>query len=65
MAIYFGHPLPLQTQPPAEQSIVHVPSHAKLQLPPEQLNWHVAPGRHQAEQVPPEQSSVHGTFSAQ
>jgi hypothetical protein len=48
-----------------EQSIVHAPSHAKVQPPPEQLKLQVSPFLHHAEQVPPEQSRLHGTFSAQ
>lgn len=44
---------------------MHAPSHWKLQLPPEQLNWHVAFGWHQSEQSPPEQSTLQGTFGAQ
>jgi len=52
-------------QPPPEQSIVHVPSHWKVQLPPEQLKLHVAFSWHHAEQSPPEQSIEHGTSLAQ
>ena len=52
-------------QPPPEQSYVHVPSHANVQLPPEQLKLHVSPVWHHAEQSPPEQSIVHGAFCEQ
>jgi hypothetical protein len=43
---------------------VHAPSHANVQLPPEQLNVHVSPDWHHAEQSPPEQAIVHGVFLA-
>jgi len=52
-------------QPPLEQSIVHVPSHWNVQLPPEQSKLHVAPFWHHAEQSPPEQFIVQGTSCAQ
>jgi len=51
--------------PPPEQSIVQWPSHANVQLPPEQLKLQVAPSWHHAEQKPPEQSMLQGTFGAQ
>lgn len=55
----------MHLQPPLEQSIVHVPSHSNVQLPPEQLNVHVSPLWHHAEQSPPEQSIEHGAFCEQ
>jgi hypothetical protein len=45
--------------------MVHLPSHAKVQLPPVQLKSHVAPLWHHAEQSPPVQSRLQGTFCAQ
>ncbi len=44
---------------------MQAPSHANVQLPPEQLKLHVAPLWHHAEQSPPEQSIVQGASFGQ
>jgi hypothetical protein len=55
----------VHVHPPPEQLMVQVPSHANVQPPPEQLKSQVSPFLHHAEHVPPEQSRLQGTFSAQ